>query len=375
MAAENMADTSHTIHVKLKQRSYSIEVGRALLDDVGRRIALGPAVRRALIISDANVAPLYADRVTRSLLAAGIEPDGAIVPAGEASKSLETASGLYDRLAARRHERDEPIIALGGGMVGDLAGFVAATWMRGVPVVQCPTTLEADIDASVGGKTAVNHGAGKNLIGAFHQPRIVIIDVDCLTTLSDRDLSAGLAESVKHALLSGDVFLRWHEENAAKLLAREPDQLLELIRRNCEFKAAVVETDEREASVKGVGRAALNFGHTVAHAIETQFGHSLRHGECVALGMVAELFLAERLGIAAPGRRLACENLLSTLNLPTRMPRGASSAALIELMRGDKKAAGGVIRFVVPDASNTPQWVTTPDDKPIEEALRHISPA
>ena len=281
--------------MELPGRAYPIDIGPGALGRIGERLRGRCEAGRATLITDTNVGPLYGEKAASSLDAAGFEVVVLTVPAGDASKSTARAGLLYDELAGRRHGRWEPVVALGGGMVGDLAGFVAATWQRGVPFVQCPTTVEADVDAGVGGKTAVNHPAGKNLIGVFHQPVLVCIDTDCLGTLGGRDFRAGLAESVKHAVIRDAAFFDWHEARRAEILGREPTVVLELIRRNCENKAAVVVADEREACRDGVGRAALNFGHTIGHAIEAQTGYTLRHGEAVSLGMVASMDLAARL--------------------------------------------------------------------------------
>lgn len=354
---------------------YPIWVGDGALDALGSRVsnAVGPA--RVVVVTDDHVGPLYGERVLRSLVDAGAEPELISVPAGDASKSLAQAGRLYDRLAARHHGRDEPIVALGGGVVGDLAGFVAATWHRGVPWIQCPTTLEAAIDASIGGKTAVNHPAGKNLIGAFHRPILVCIDVGCLRTLSARDYTAALAESVKHAVIRDPAFLDWHEANGEAIVARDPAVLEELIARNCRNKAEVVIADERETESEGVGRAALNFGHTIGHAIEAQFEYELRHGEAVALGIVAALDVAVAHVGLAEADRARVESLLVTLGLPVRAPRPIDAADAINRLSADKKVRGRRIRFVLPTRIGHVTWLEEPPKATLQRSIDRIQPA
>lgn len=361
-----------TVAVQLGDRSYCVHIGAGLLDELGALVrSRCPAARQATIITDSEVGPLYADRALASLTGASIAATLMTIPAGESSKSLAIASELYDALAEGRHARDEPIIALGGGVVGDVAGFVAATWLRGVPFVQCPTTVEADVDASVGGKTAVNHSTGKNLIGAFHQPEVVCIDTTCLATLSERDYRAGLAESVKHAIIADEAFLHWHEQHAAAILSRDAATLVHLIRRNCEIKAAVVASDERETSGTGVGRAALNFGHTIGHALEAESAYGLRHGEAVALGMTAAMELAMRL-VRFPGaQRERVEALLTALGLPIRLDRPVDPGVILARLASDKKSAGGCIRFVLPCGIGSLEWVE-PSETEIRTGLARL---
>lgn len=363
-----------TVTVELAARSYSIEIGGGLLARLGARLRRLSPAKRVTLVTESTVGPLYADAAQAALDAAGFGVTTATVPAGEATKCLDAAGRLYETLAAAPHGRGDPIIALGGGVVGDLAGFVAATWMRGVPFVQCPTTLEADIDASVGGKTAVNHPAGKNLIGAFHQPVLVCIDTACLATLSDRDYRAGLAESVKHALIRDASFIHWHEEHVEAVLRRDPVIVRELIRRNCEIKAAVVAEDERETAERTVGRAALNLGHTAGHAIEAQSGYALRHGEAVSLGLVVALDLAVRCrGFPAADRDRA-EALLLALGLPVRAREAVDAADLIRRMASDKKARHRALRFVLPSAIGQVEWMESVAHRHLEAALGRLNP-
>lgn len=368
-----MTATSHTtVAVQLSERSYSIHIGAGLLDELGALVrARGSAARRATVVTDSNVGPLYADRLLTSLAGAGFAATLMTIPAGEPSKSLAIASELYDALAEGCHARDEPILALGGGVVGDVTGFVAATWQRGVPLVQCPTTVEADVDASVGGKTAVNHAAGKNLIGAFHQPALVCIDSACLATLGERDYRAGLAESVKHAIIADEEFFGWHEKHTAAILAHDDGALVQLIRRNCEIKAAVVAADEREASTTGVGRAALNFGHTIGHALEAESAFGFRHGEAVALGMTAAMELAVRLARFPVALRDRAESLLAVLGLPTRLDRPIDAGAIIARLASDKKSSGGRVRFVLPSGIGSLEWAE-PSGEDIRAGLARL---
>ncbi len=369
-----MGDNTSKIEVPLPGRGYLIEIGSSLMDRLGGRLRGFCDATRVTIVTDDIVGPLYADRAVGSLAGGGFDVAVATVPAGDGSKSLEQAGLLYDRLADLGHGRGDPVIALGGGMVGDLAGFVAATWMRGVPFVQCPTTLEADIDASIGGKTAVNHPSGKNLIGAFHQPIFVCIDIDCLATLSDRDYRAGLAESVKHAIIRDKLFFQWHEEKAGAITSRESGVVCDLIRWNCEIKSAVVVEDERESARQEVGRAALNFGHTVGHAIEAQSEYALRHGEAVSLGMVAALDLAVRHCEFPEEDRVRSESLLQALGLPIRSTRSLDATDLIRRMAGDKKALHQVLRFVLPDRIGRVEWLSSPDEASLMGAIERLAP-
>ncbi|QDV89487.1 3-dehydroquinate synthase [Phycisphaerae bacterium RAS2] len=368
-----MTSNSHSsVTVELGERSYSIHIGAGLLDGLGASVrSCCPGARQVAVVTDSNVGPLYADRALTSLAAEGFAATWMTIPAGESSKSLAIASELYDALAEGRHARDEPIIALGGGVVGDVAGFVAATWLRGVPLIQCPTTTEACFDASVGGKTAVNHAAGKNLIGAFHQPALVCIDTACLATLSDRDYRAGLAESVKHAIIADEAFLTWHEQHAAAICSRDDAALVQLVRRNCEIKTAVVAADEREASANGVGRAALNFGHTIGHALEAESAYGLRHGEAVALGMTAALELAVRLMRFPAALRDRVEALITALGLPTRLDRPLDLGVTLARLASDKKSAGGRVRFVLPCAIGSIEWAE-PSEADVRAGLARL---
>ncbi|MGH8196035.1 MAG: 3-dehydroquinate synthase [Woeseiaceae bacterium] len=327
---------AHTITVALGDRSYPIVIGRGLVDG-GVDLAPfldGPA---CLIVTNDTVAPLYLERLRRCLR----EHDTRSVslPDGESFKTMASAESVIDALVAMRAGRDAAVIALGGGVVGDIAGFAAACYMRGVGFVQVPTTLLAQVDSSVGGKTGVNHPEGKNLIGAFHQPRIVLIDVDTLHTLPDRELRAGLAEVIKHAAIADADFFAWLEDNIDGLLQRDSSALEQAIRRSCEIKAAVVQEDEREQGK----RALLNFGHTFAHAIENTAGYGAwLHGEAVAAGMI----MAAALSGIERAQQVRLQRLLIAAGLPVSPPADCT-ARLAAAMQMDKKAKDGRLRFVL----------------------------
>ena len=325
-----------TIDVELGERGYPIVIGSALLGggfDLGEHLAGDDC----LIVSNETVAPLYLERLLADL--PGRQVASINLPDGEAYKTLQTASSVLDSLVAARANRDTTVIALGGGVVGDIAGFAAACYMRGVAFIQVPTTLLAQVDSSVGGKTGVNHAGGKNLIGSFHQPRVVLIDTDTLGTLPDRELSAGLAEVIKHAAIADAAFFGWLEGNIEALRQRDAGALAHAIRKCCQIKARVVAEDERETG----RRALLNFGHTFGHAIEHCQGYGeWLHGEAVAAGM---LMAARFSGLPeADIARLGA--LIAAADLPTTPP-ATGVGALREAMGLDKKARGGKLRFIL----------------------------
>ena len=344
MSAVPQSPPSRRVPITLGARSYSIEVGPGLLDEAGSWNAL-PAAAAALIVTNDVVGPLYGGRVAGILKARYRQVHTVVLPDGEQHKDWPTLNRIFDALLQHGCDRKTVIVALGGGVVGDMAGFAAASYMRGVPFVQVPTTLLAQVDSSVGGKTAINHPLGKNMIGAFYQPQQVICDLDTLQTLPARELSAGLAEVIKYGPIMDMEFLAWIEANIDALMVRDPAALAHAVVRSCELKAWVVGQDEREAGL----RAVLNFGHTFGHAIETGLGHGAwLHGEAVGCGMVMAALLSQRLGgvDAAFVQRLT--GLVRKAGLPTRGPR-LSADRYLELMRVDKKAEGGEIRFVVID--------------------------
>jgi 3-dehydroquinate synthase len=323
----------------------SIRVGRGLFDQAGAIIReVAPAHRYALI-TDSNVGPLYAERVRNQIEKGTAEI--LTIPAGESNKTREIWARLTDQMLATKFGRDSVVIALGGGVVGDLAGFVAATFMRGIPVVQIPTTLVAMVDASIGGKTAVDTPAGKNLVGAFHPPAAVLVDPQLLATLPLREMRAGFAEIVKHGVIADDVYLREVASGASEMLSAggsASDRMLSLIVRSVEIKADIVSRDEREEGL----RKTLNFGHTIGHAVELVSGYSLLHGEAVAIGMALEGRLAEQIGVAKAGTAATIVKALQSAGLPTDLPTGFQAEEVIEAMKSDKKGVSGKKRFALP---------------------------
>jgi 3-dehydroquinate synthase len=360
-----------TLQVELPDKAYSIHIGERLLETLGARLATLCPAPTAAIITDENVAPHYSDTAVASMCHSGYRTHLAVVKPGEQSKSLQTATRLYDEFADAGIERTSPVVALGGGVVGDLTGFVAATWLRGIPFVQVPTTLEADVDASVGGKTAVNHPAGKNLIGAFHQPVMVLIDTTTLATLDRRDLCSGLAESVKHGVIRDADLFGWHEQHAEAILGRNEQVLAELIERNCRIKAAVVAADERESGL----RAILNFGHTIGHAIESDQRYALRHGECVSIGMVAACGIAVDRSMLRRDEAERIARLLVRLGLPTQVSHPVDLDVLMAFMQRDKKVSRGRLRFVLPTAIGQVVTVSDVTVDQIAAGVRAIQPA
>nr|WP_202397218.1 3-dehydroquinate synthase [Pseudoroseomonas coralli] len=363
--------------VALAGRGYDVVIGEGLLARAGGLIAPALPARRVAVISDASVAALHLPALRRGLEEAGIEVRASLtVPPGEGSKSLATYGAVMEELLAAGIDRSTAVVALGGGVVGDLAGFVAASALRGLPFVQVPTTLLAQVDSSVGGKTGINLRAGKNLAGAFHQPRIVLADTGVLATLPARELRAGYAEVAKHGLLQGPLW-DWCEAAGAKAVAGEAAALRHAVLESCRLKSAVVAADEREESAEG-GRALLNLGHTFGHAVEAECGYdgSLLHGEAVALGLGLAARLSARLGLcdaALPGR---VEAHLAAVGLPARLadlPRRFTVEALMGRMRKDKKVRDGRLRFVLLHGPG--QAVTKGDVEPaaVEALLREAS--
>ena len=337
-----------TVSIDLQDRSYPITIGPSLFDDPLSYADLPPA-SSALIVSNTMVAPLYAQRLESALQGKYSHIHHVVLPDGEAFKTWETLNLIFDALLQNGCDRKTVLFALGGGVVGDMTGFAAASYMRGVPFVQVPTTLLAQVDSSVGGKTGINHPLGKNMIGAFYQPLLVVCDLATLKTLPPRELSAGLAEVIKYGPIADLVFFDWIEAHIDALLARDPAALAHAVKRCCEIKASVVAQDERESGL----RAILNFGHTFGHAIEAGLGYGQwLHGEAVGCGMVMAACLSERLGLvdAVLVRRL--KTLIQKAGLPVTGPvldATDNAGRYLELMRLDKKSLGGDIRFVVID--------------------------
>jgi 3-dehydroquinate synthase len=346
--------------------SYEVHVGAGLLDGAAEIIRTAAPAHRYAIISDANVAPLYAARVREALGTAHTELF--TIPAGESAKTREQWARLTDALIAAGFGRDTTILALGGGVIGDLAGFVAATYMRGIPFVQLPTTLLAMIDASIGGKTGVDTTAGKNLVGAFHRPRAVIADPSVLTTLPANHLRSGLAEAIKHGAIADAAYYSRVEEALPSLLADPGDDAMRaLILRSVEIKASIVIQDEREGGI----RRNLNFGHTLGHAIESESGYSLLHGEAVAIGMVLEALLGERLGITAPGTASRLRDTVERAGLPHSAPQNFEADRILAATRSDKKARESVVEYaLIAEIGRAIAGVRAPDETVLELLLQ-----
>ena len=348
------------VRIALGERSYPILIGAGLLADPGSYQAT-PSGGDALIVTNTTVAPLYAERLARALAGRHRQVHQVALPDGEQHKHWETLNRIFDVLLGHGADRKTVLYALGGGVVGDMTGFAAACYMRGVPFVQVPTTLLAQVDSSVGGKTAINHPLGKNMIGAFYQPRLVLCDLDVLASLPARELSAGLAEVIKYGPIADMAFFDWIEANVDALRACDRDALAHAVERSCQIKAEVVGQDERESGL----RAILNFGHTFGHAIEAGLGYGAwLHGEAVGAGMVMAAQLSHALGLvdAAFVQRLTA--LIARAGLPTRgavLDAHDNAGRYLQLMRLDKKAEGGEIRFVVIDGPGRAAVRAAPD--------------
>jgi 3-dehydroquinate synthase len=351
-----------SLRVELGNRAYPIHLGADLLEraELYRPYLAGGS---AAIVTNELVGPLYLPKVRSAL--AGIRTIEIVIPDGEQAKSWPSLEKIFDALLAARCGRDTLLIALGGGVVGDLAGFAAATYQRGIPFLQLPTTLLAQVDSSVGGKTAINHARGKNMIGAFHQPVAVISDVTTLDTLPERELRAGLSEVIKHGVALDLSFVEWLESNLERLLNRDRGALVYGVRRCCELKAAIVAADERETGA----RALLNLGHTFGHAIEAAAGYgSWLHGEAIAAGMVMAAELSRDLGLLSAPEAARLRTLLSKAGLPTSGPQ-LPPERLTELMAGDKKAAQGKLRFVLLESLGHAVLKSGIDDQRIRQAI------
>lgn len=348
MTSQAPSSFHQQVEIDLGDRSYAIDIGAGLLDSPESFRQL-PAARSAMIVTNETVAPLYAKRLERVLASRYAQVHTVNLPDGESYKTWESLNLIFDALLSHGCDRKTVLFALGGGVVGDMTGFAAASYMRGVPFVQVPTTLLAQVDSSVGGKTAINHPLGKNMIGAFYQPQRVVCDLDTLNTLPARELSAGLAEVIKYGPIADMAFLDWIEENMERLQARDPAALAHAVKRSCEIKAWVVGQDERESGL----RAILNFGHTFGHAIEAGMGYGAwLHGEAVGCGLVMAARLSQALGgvDAAFVERLT--RLVQAAGLPTVAPvldANDNVDRYLALMRVDKKSEAGEIKFVVID--------------------------
>ncbi|PIM54660.1 3-dehydroquinate synthase [Roseateles chitinivorans] len=358
-----------TVAIDLGDRRYDILIGSGLFDDASTWSGL-PRAAVALIVTNDTVAPLYLERLKRQLAPHYKQVESVVLPDGEQHKNWASLDRVIDHLLAGAADRKTVLYALGGGVIGDLTGFAAAIYMRGVPFVQVPTTLLAQVDSSVGGKTAINHPRGKNMVGAFYQPVRVVADLDTLDTLPDRELSAGLAEIIKYGPIADEAFLAWIEANLDALLARDKSALAHAVKRSCEIKAWVVGQDERESGL----RAILNFGHTFGHAIETGLGYGeWLHGEGVACGMVLASELSARLGLMPPAFVDRMTRVIERAGLPVVAPRMPIERWL-DLMRVDKKNEGGEIRFVVIESLGKAGLRGAPDALVAEVIEAHTEP-
>jgi len=330
-----------TLNVSLGERSYPIYIGQNLLQQK-QLLQQHISSKRVMVVSNETVAPLYLKQVEGML--DGIEFETVILPDGEQYKNLEVLNSVFNALLSHNFDRGTTLIALGGGVIGDMTGFAAACYQRGVQFIQIPTTLLAQVDSSVGGKTGVNHPLGKNMIGAFHQPRCVIADTNTLNTLEDKQLSAGIAEVIKYGLLGDAEFIDWLENNMTDLLTRKPEALIYAIERSCQDKADIVAADEKESGK----RALLNLGHTFGHAIETGTGYGAwLHGEAVGAGMIMAADMSMRMGWISKQDRDRAYNLIKSANLPTDLPKDMSEQDFMDLMLRDKKTIDGKIRLIL----------------------------
>jgi 3-dehydroquinate synthase len=355
-----------TLNLDLGERSYPIFIGTGLLQ---RADLIRPRLKssRVAVVTNTTVGPLYLDRFRQTLEAIGLSVLPIVLPDGEEYKTADTLTRIYDALLQHRMERKDALIALGGGVIGDLVGYAAATYLRGVPFIQVPTTLLSQVDSSVGGKTGINHPLGKNMIGAFYQPKLVLADTDTLNTLPDRELSAGLAEVIKYGLIQEPDFLAWLEQHMERLLARDADALTHAILRSCRCKAEVVAADEREGGI----RALLNLGHTFGHAIENGMGYGVwLHGEAVGAGMAMAADLSARLGWIPEADVERVRALLRRAKLPEWGP-DLGVERYLDLMGLDKKVEGGKIRFVLLQSLGKAVVVSdVPEDK-LRATLTH----
>jgi len=356
------------VKVDLGERSYEIKIGKGLLSDLDQALEeIGFKFNnKVLIITDERVKDLYGSQITEVMDKSKFNFRLTSVPEGEGSKSLEMAQKLYDEAVDFGLERDSLIIAFGGGVVGDLAGFIAATYMRGVPFVQIPTTLLAQVDSSVGGKVAVNHEAGKNLIGAFYQPQLVLVDLEVLNTLDQRDIQSGLAEIIKYGVIWDKEFFNYLQDKQEAIKGLDLDVLAKVIQRSCQIKAEVVAEDEKELGM----RAILNYGHTIGHAIEALSGYGeYRHGEAVAIGMISAMELAHRLDMVTKDEVQRQKELIINLGLPVEFG-DLKVSDIIAKTKQDKKVKDGKVRFILPEKIGGVKIVSEVDEEVIAEVLK-----
>ncbi len=338
-----MSDIMRTLTVNLGDRSYPIHLGEDVLTRVGELLRQAACGEKVGIITNPTVAGLYMRPVEEALSRSRFKVTPLLVPEGEEHKSLESLSAIYDRLISERFERNSSLMALGGGVIGDLTGFAAATFLRGIPYIQVPTTLLAQVDSSVGGKTGINHPEGKNLIGAFYQPRLVLIDVGVLRTLPQREFLAGLAEVIKYGIIEDPELFGLLEEKLDRLLTLDRDLLVKVVAASCAIKARVVEKDEREEDYRSV----LNFGHTIGHALESLTGYEkFLHGEAVATGMAQAASISMRRGFCDEESHRRIHKLIMRAGLPTKIPSNIDPLELVRRMEVDKKSTGGKVKFI-----------------------------
>jgi len=334
------------IRVELAERSYNIYIGRDTLDGIGERLRLFDLSPKIAMVSNPTVFSLYGDRVTDTVRKAGFDLLTITIPDGEEFKDLIRVEHIYDELLRYKLDRSSALIALGGGVIGDITGFAASTYMRGISSIQIPTTLLAQVDSSVGGKTGVNHKLGKNMIGTFWQPGIVWIDTETLKTLPERELLAGLAEVIKYGIIRDEELFTFLEDNRDKILNLNSDAVTHIIKRSCEIKAEVVSKDERESGL----RAILNYGHNIGHAVETVTGYTrFLHGEAVAIGMCLEAKLSQILGVIDKEDVRRIKALIDSYGLPSGTPEDININALLSSMKLDKKAVAGALKFILPE--------------------------
>ncbi len=334
------------IRVELGERSYNIMIGSGILKDIGKTIEKFEFSRKIALISNPTVHGLYGKTVSDAIKGAGYDLTEILVPDGEEYKSLAYAEKIYESLLKAKLDRKSALIALGGGVIGDITGFAASTYMRGISFIQAPTTLLAQVDSSVGGKTGVNHPLGKNMIGTFWQPRLVWVDTATLETLPHREFLSGLGEVIKYGIIWDEEFFAYLEKNRDKILKLDPAALTHVISCSCEIKSEIVSKDERESGL----RAILNYGHTIGHAIETFTGYKkYLHGEAVSIGMSMEARLSQQLGLIDNKEVFKIKALIDSCGLPSEMPGEIEISELVEIMQIDKKTVGGRIHFVLPE--------------------------
>ena len=359
----------HIVRVPLGRRSYPIYLGPAVLSSIGSLFHRHSMPKTAIIISDKNVARLYLKTVKENLASSGYTTRSIIIPAGEEQKNLRRADAIYSDLLRWNVERQSTIVALGGGVVGDLAGFIASTYQRGVHLIHVPTTLLAQVDSSVGGKVGVNHALGKNMVGAFHQPVFVTADIATLQTLPDREFVCGLAEVLKYGIIMDAKFFSYTVKSIDSIRAKNTADLTRVVAECCRMKASIVSRDEREKNL----RAILNFGHTVGHALEHAGDYRLlKHGEAILLGMIAETFAALLLGLITPREAGLIENAVLLLPLPSLRGSKLSSSRLLSTMRVDKKVHDGKIRLVLPTSIGKVTLPMPVDESVILDSLSYL---